>query len=92
MGTNFAVGRTVKVIDDINRTEIFEEGPKHRTFPVSIFYPIEKTAPNKNKSNLTNLFTPTGDVIIADFVKVGIKEEKLKEIIISIYNNLIYIC
>jgi len=81
--SNIKVGRVIKVIDDINRKEVFEEGREFRSFPISIFYPTKEA----HETNLTSLFYPAIHEVIGLFSEVGIKEEKLKEVFISVKEN-----
>ncbi|MCH1625387.1 alpha/beta hydrolase family protein [Ferdinandcohnia quinoae] len=84
MVSNLKVGRVIKVIDDFDRKEVFDDRKEFHSFPVSIYYPTNENTTNKP---LTSLFEPAIEKAIEIFSMVGINEEKLKEVIISIKEN-----
>ncbi|WP_158538430.1 alpha/beta hydrolase family protein [Falsibacillus pallidus] len=86
MNGKYAIGRTVKVIEDKNRKELFTGEKETRSFPVSIFYPtVERTG--EQERNLTSLFYPAIKKAVEFFGNAGISEEKLNEIKIPVKEN-----
>ncbi|MBB2479373.1 hypothetical protein H5P36_04165 [Bacillus sp. APMAM] len=83
MNSNIKVGRVIKVIEDLNRKEIYEENRHFRSFPISIFYPTIE----KQETDITSLFHPAIHDAIDAFSKAGIGEEKLREVFISVKDN-----
>ncbi|WP_433748041.1 alpha/beta hydrolase family protein [Falsibacillus pallidus] len=82
----YGVGRTVKVIEDDNRKELFTGEKEKRTFPLSIFYPTGEGTKQQER-DLTSLFYPAIEEAVQFFANAGISEEKLKEIKIPVIEN-----
>lgn len=81
------IGRIIKVIEDKTRVQPFNDDGEHRTFPVSIFYPVSGVSTENHEMKLLSLFHPASDAAKNIFSKVGIDEEALNTISISVLDN-----
>ncbi|WBW96405.1 alpha/beta hydrolase family protein [Oceanirhabdus sp. W0125-5] len=83
------IGRTVRVLEDTNRKEIFSKNHENRKIVVSIFYPADGEWKPEQQAYYKDLYSPCEEVFIERYKDDDeeISEEYLNNIKINSYND-----
>ncbi|MCM1989020.1 alpha/beta hydrolase family protein [Oceanirhabdus seepicola] len=82
------IGRTVKVLEDTNRKEIYSKKEENRRVIISIFYPVDGAWKPEHQAYYKDLYRPCEEEFInryKDDIKVS--EDYLNNIKINAYND-----
>ena len=79
------IGRIVRVLDDLNRDEIFSCNNEKRKLIISIFYPVDNDWSTGRQALYRNLYHPNEQRFIEEWKASGVDENYIKSIAASIY-------
>lgn len=83
------IGRTVKVLEDKNRKEVYSKKDENRRVIISIFYPVDGAWKPEKQAYYKDLYSPCEEEFIKRYKEdPKVSEEYLNNIKINTYNDV----